>query len=218
MDSLQLAVQSALPSCSDLREGVGKGQFRPHMSVAQFANERQGRAAAMAIAAHGLEACVPQLERIVTGNTGGSARCRERRPASSAPDEEPRSASTVDVESRPALETSPAASDESSSASSSAPAGADCFSGPGLEAGAAALTWTVTHVHIIDRKSYADPFRIVATIPLGGKPVAATSASDLPGPEDVYEPDAPEKGARCLRRGGNGVAILKRRAELAATA
>jgi hypothetical protein len=207
------------------------------MSIAQFGNKRQGEAAARVIANLGLADCVPELEAIHIGkrlgkrSTGKPAPRREASTVSSSTfsagrgEEAPgarieadaaiTSAHSDAASSRPA---SPSAEEggDGARAAAAAVSEPDTFTGRGLDADAERLSWMLTHLHIITRDGYAHPFRIVATIPLGGEADPDTRIeSKLADSSDAYEPAAPPAGSKSLKRGGNGIAILKRRAATA---
>jgi 2'-5' RNA ligase len=72
--------------------------------------------------------------------------------------------------------------------------------------GESKLSWVVDRLFVLQRDGFADPFRVVATIPLGGGEL---------GPEDEaprYLPPPPSvEWAKCLQGRGNGQAILAAR-------
>ena len=65
-------------------------------------------------------------------------------------------------------------------------------------------------LYIIRREGFDDPFRVVGRVALGAGPA---DEECLPL-GFVYAPPEPPPGSRCLRKGGNGAAILRARAKL----
>lgn len=74
------------------------------------------------------------------------------------------------------------------------------------------VEWTVDHVCFMSRRGFADPFSVVARIPIGGVSESTRLTCDVP--LVLYRPPAPRSAtAVCLRQGGNGRAILAAREE-----
>lgn len=195
LDRLQHAVQEAIPACSHLRDRAGDGTFRPHLSVAQLGAGRQAEAALAELLRTGVgPETVAALKPIAAGVLPRVSP-RARWPAEASGDGHVGVAAAAPVPS--AMGTGGPHPVKAGAALSS-----DALAASGL-------TFRVSCLYIIQRRGFAEPFRVIGRVALGSGP--SSDDCDLPV-GFVYSPPEPPEGSRCLRKGGNGHAILKARA------
>jgi len=200
---LQSAVQDAIPACSHLRDGVGGGTFRPHLSLLQLGGEAQAKRAVAAIEEHGLGRCGEALELIARGKARG-LRGRD-------------------------------GPEEHAGSGEAGPVGA--IAGEGLawevrhlvvvaRSGFGDPFRVVARVALDGCEDGERPPPPPARPEHRGVAGAASAADDMEGVAEVrdgatagevhvgyvYEPPNPADGARCLRAGSNGAAIMAARA------
>lgn len=206
LDRLQRAVQGAIPACSHLRERGGDGQFRPHLSLAQLGAPRQATAALAELlrAGAGPEAAAA-LRPIADGVL--PRRAPLSRGGASAGEAAAAAYPEADAAGAAGAGTVAVGAAGAGAVAVGAAAGRAVSSEALASSG---LTFTVRCLYIIRREGFDDPFRVVGRVALGAGPA---DEECLPL-GFVYAPPEPPPGSRCLRKGGNGAAILRARAKL----